>query len=62
MTVLAFVLMLSIPVAMLAKKTPASAVLIGIWGLFLGMTPLGTPLASALNELGASILGAVAGA
>ena len=56
MTVIAFVLLLAIPVLMVAKKTPVTVVLVAIWGLFAGMTPAGLQVAHALNHLGASVL------
>lgn len=59
MTVVMFVLMLSIPVAMVAKKDIPTAVLIAGWGFFLGMTPAGPPIADLCNQTGTAIMGLV---
>lgn len=59
MTVVAFVLMLSIPVVMLARKTPVAVFLVGIWGFFLGATPAGPTIAHWLNAAGSGLLGMV---
>jgi hypothetical protein len=61
MTVVAFVLLLTIPVAMLAKRNIFSTLLAGLWGFFLGMTPMGPTLAGILNNLGGTILGVFGG-
>lgn len=56
MTVVAFVLMLAIPVVMLVKRSPFTVVVCVVFGLFLGMTAIGVHLAGALNDLGHSVV------
>lgn len=55
MTVGLFVLMLTIPVFILARRTPFNVAVIGLWGFFLGLTPLGPQLADLLDSAGSSI-------
>lgn len=59
MTVVMFVVMLTIPVLMVAKKNVPTVVLVAVWGFCLGMTPAGQPLARLLNQAGQSIAGMV---
>lgn len=59
MTVVMFVLMLSIPVAMVAKGNKLHFVLIALWGFFLGMTPVGPDIAALCNQAGEAIAGSV---
>lgn len=61
MTVVAFVLLLTIPVAMLAKRNVFTALLVAVWGFSLGLTPMGPSLAVILNDLGSTVLGFFAG-
>ena len=55
MTVVMFVLMLTIPVLMVARNNRLAFVLIGVWGFFLGMTPAGPQIADVFNQAGAAI-------
>ncbi|MBO0846337.1 MAG: hypothetical protein J2P22_13075 [Nocardioides sp.] len=55
MTIGLFVLMLSIPVVILAKRTPFHVAIVAVWGFFLGLTPIGPQLAHLLNTAGVSI-------
>lgn len=59
MTVAMFVLMLSIPVVMIGRQNLITVVLVGLWGFFLGLTPIGPDLAVLLNQAGAAIAGLV---
>jgi hypothetical protein len=61
MTILAVVALLAIPVAILAKSSPATVVLTTVFGLFLGMTAPGAALAGALNDFGGAALTALGG-
>lgn len=60
MTVVLFVLMLSIPVVIIARKSPAIVVLAALWGFAVGMTPAGPAIAQLLEQAGSSIAGWVA--
>lgn len=62
MTVLAFVLLLGIPVALLAKRNALTVLLAVVFGLFIGMTPMGPPLAHGLNNLGSTVVSAFSSA
>ncbi|MBO0812106.1 MAG: hypothetical protein J2P23_08670 [Microlunatus sp.] len=57
MTVALFVLMLSIPVLILARKNMGIVVLAALWGFALGMTAAGPSIAELLNRTGTSIAG-----
>jgi hypothetical protein len=57
MTVALFVLMLSIPVVIIARKNMAIVALAALWGFALGMTPAGPAIAELLNRAGTSIVG-----
>lgn len=57
MTVVLFVIMLSIPVLIIARKNVAMVVLAALWGFALGMTPAGPTIAALLNRAGTSIAG-----
>lgn len=57
MTVVLFVLMLSIPVVIIARRNMAIVVLAALWGFALGMTPAGPAIAELLNRAGSSIAG-----
>jgi hypothetical protein len=60
MSLVAFVLVLTIPVAMLAKRTPASSLVLAVWGFFLALTPAGPGVAEFLSSMGHTVLGMAA--
>lgn len=60
MSLVAFVLLLSIPVVMVAKRTPATVLLVAVWGFFIALTPAGPQVAAILSDLGSTVVGIAA--
>lgn len=56
MTLVAFLILLAIPLALLAKKNALTVLIASVFGLFLGMTPVGVQLARALNAIGSHVV------
>lgn len=52
MTVIIFVIVLSIAIAFVARRNVAIVALAALWGFCLGMTPVGAPIAHILNQAG----------
>lgn len=57
MTVVVFVIMLSIAIVFVARRNIAVVVVAALWGFCLGLTPLGPPLAHILNQAGTAFTG-----
>lgn len=61
MTILAVVALLAIPVFMLARRDPGTVFLVAVWGLFLGLTPVGLAAQAMLGDLGVIALDVLGG-
>lgn len=55
MTIVIFVIVLSIAVAFVARRNVAIVALAALWGFCLGLTPVGPPIAHILNQAGTAI-------
>ena len=55
MTVVIFVIVLSISIAFLIKHHAAIIAVAALWGFCLGLTPVGPPIAHILNQAGTAL-------